>query len=58
MFRADDPVLSIITPPNHHNCRSQLIELTDDQQWDEVPNSLVDSAVDPEFRFNPGELLD
>lgn len=58
IFLVDAPELAYITPPNHWNCRSQLIEILDDVTPSEIPASLLASAVDEDFRFNPGDLVE
>ena len=56
----DDPIWATITPPNHFNCRCQLLQedaevkTTPDDDKDERFDK-VDSEMDEMFKQNPGE---
>jgi len=58
VFDINDPELDVISPENHYNCRSVLIEELDDEAVtagrDEAAQSVIDQMQDS-FKMNPGK---
>jgi uncharacterized protein with gpF-like domain len=50
----DDPIWDRLTPPNHWNCRSTLLEVLDTGNPTAVP---VGAVAQQGFGFNPGQVF-
>ncbi len=53
----NDPIWSVIFPPNGWNCRCQTISIFDEDNEKKPSNETIEQGADEGFGFNPGQLL-